>query len=156
MKLRTAVILIASAALSACVANKKPPADSTVDKATVKLAEAANSVSHSLNELARIQAVATPAVREAAEVPQTLELTNRASVDWSGPIGPLVERIAHVSNYKVRVLGTEPAIPVLVSINAHDARLADILRDASFQAGHKAEIRVFAKVKTIELRYAKV
>jgi len=155
MKLKTAVILLASVFLSACVANKKPPMNAPVDKATIKLAEAAESVSQSLAELARIQVVATPAIRQPADVPATLELTNRASIDWSGPIGPLVERIAHVSSYKLRVLGNEPAIPVLVSMNAHNARLGDILRDASFQAGTKAEIRVFPAVKTIELRYAK-
>ncbi|MCL5261667.1 MAG: DotD/TraH family lipoprotein, partial [Gammaproteobacteria bacterium] len=78
-----------------------------------------------------------------------------ASIDWSGPVGPLVKKIATASNYKLRVLGTPPAIPILVSISAKDTPLADILRDATFQCGNKANIVVYPASRTIELRYVK-
>lgn len=155
MKCKSVGILTLSLLLGACAANKQAPVAAPIDPATIKLAEAADSVSESLLELAKIQEVALPPKRKILDYPPTLELTNRASVDWSGPIGPLVDRIAHVAHYRMRVLGNPPAIPVLVSISAHNARLGDILRDADFQVGKRADISIIPKSKTIELRYAK-
>lgn len=78
-----------------------------------------------------------------------------ASIDWSGPIGALVEHIAKAGNYKYRTLGTEPTIPVIITLNSKDKSLALILRDVHYQANGKAQIRVYKKKKVIELRYAR-
>jgi defect in organelle trafficking protein DotD len=77
----------------------------------------------------------------------------RASLDWSGPIEPLLERIANMSSYRVKVLGPIPPIPVIVTIAAKDRVVADILKDAGLQAGKRANIVVYPKHKVIELRY---
>ena len=33
------------------------------------------------------------------------------SIDWSGPIEPLLRQIAHASDYRLRVLGTRSGYP---------------------------------------------
>ena len=38
-----------------------------------------------------------------------------ADIDWVGPLGPLVNRLGEMSNYRVKFLGMPPAIPIVVS-----------------------------------------
>jgi defect in organelle trafficking protein DotD len=124
--------------------------------AEVKLALAADSVSKSLEQLAEIEKATHPQVKMQSPMdPQMIGMSQVASIEWSGPVEPLVKRAAKIAHYKVRTLGPNPAIPVLVSISAKDTPLADILRDANFQCGSKASIVVYPASKVIELRYAK-
>ncbi|MBS0358304.1 MAG: type IVB secretion system lipoprotein DotD [Proteobacteria bacterium] len=132
----------------------KPPTIPLADHASVKLAESANSVSDSLSELARVEAASTPASKKKLPDPQTFGMSEVASIDWSGPIQPIVQKIAHASRYKLRTIGKEPAIPVIITISAKDLPLGTILRDIAFQAGKKANIFVYPRTRTIELRYA--
>lgn len=135
---------------------KKPPYNAPSDDASIKLAEAANSVSDSMLEMARIEKVITPPLRDnVLTIPNAFNLQTRASVDWSGPIEELTQRIASAAHFRLRVLGREPAIPVLVNISLKDESLAEILRDIDYQAGKKAFIHVYPKHQVVELRYAK-
>ncbi len=126
------------------------------DEASMQLAEAATSISQSLTELQGIQKAATPAKANKALVdPQSFALTELVSVDWSGPVAALLQKVADASHYRLRILGTQPAIPVLVSITAKNTPLADIVRDVDFQCGKQANIAVYPSSRIIELRYAK-
>lgn len=151
------VVLLAGCAGAPSPTFKKPPANSPSDDASMRLVEAASSVSNSLDELAKIEAASTPPGVNGKPLPdaQSYALQSKASVDWSGPIEPLLERIAKISGYHVRVLGKAPAIPVLVSLSAKNITLSDMLRNAALQAGKKADILVYANSHVIELRYAK-
>ncbi|CAN5246501.1 type IVB secretion system lipoprotein DotD [soil metagenome] len=151
---RTLTILALSMALllTACKAVVLPPVPVS-DDASIKLAEAATSIDSSMLELEAIRKSQVPKYKKRLPDPATYCMTNIASVDWTGPIGPLVDRLAAASGYRVRVLGKPPAIPVLVNVTARDIPLAEILRDADFQAAAKAQIVVYASRKTIELRY---
>ncbi|HVT61926.1 MAG TPA: DotD/TraH family lipoprotein, partial [Legionellaceae bacterium] len=82
------------------------------------------------------------------------KLQTHASVDWSGPIGELTERVAKAAHYHFRILGQEPALPILVSVRLKDTSLGEILRNLDYQAGNKASIHVYPSTNTIELRYA--
>ena len=65
---------------------KKPPVNNPSDDATIKLAEAAVSVSDSMLEMARIEKVITPPHKDnILTIPNAYNLQARASVDWSGP-----------------------------------------------------------------------
>jgi defect-in-organelle-trafficking protein DotD len=75
------------------------------------------------------------------------------SVDWTGPIEPLVLKLATAANYKFRAVGKNPAIPVLIAVYASNMPLADVLRDANLQAGRKADIVVYPAQRVIELHY---
>jgi len=155
MKYSFALVAISLCLLCGCaphVAVRQPPADG----ATIKLAEAADSVSHSLIELAEIEAKATPPFPgKTLPDPNTFGMEAIASVDWAGPIEPLLAKIALASHYRLKTIGKPPALPILVSIDAREAQIGTILRDADFQAGKKAHVVVKPKAKLIELQYAK-
>lgn len=154
------MVFFASALLTGCASThtfKKPPVNNPSDDATIKLAEAAVSVSDSMLEMARVEKVILPPKRDnVITIPNAYNLQARASVDWSGPIEELTARIAKASNYKLRVLGRKPAVPVLISMSSKDQSLAEILRDIDYQAGMKANIHVYPNTQVVELRYAKV
>ena len=65
----------------------------------------------------------------------------------------MIDKIASMTNYRVKVLGNEPPIPILVSISAKKTVIADILQNASLQAGKRAHILVFPESRLIEVRY---
>jgi defect in organelle trafficking protein DotD len=78
---------------------------------------------------------------------------HRATLDWSGPIEPLLHRVAHMSRYNVKILGPSPAVPVVVTLMAENRKIADILKDAGLQAGKRANLVVYPSSRIIELRY---
>ena len=124
--------------------------------AEARLAEAAESISRSLATLAAIEKAAQPKAKLAPpNNSEYLGLDQLTSIDWSGPVEPLVKRLATVSKYQLKVLGTAPSIPILISIHAKDSSTADVLRDINFQCGTRANIAVYGAQKVIELRYMK-
>ncbi|QLH43945.1 MAG: type IVB secretion system lipoprotein DotD [Coxiellaceae bacterium] len=148
--------LITSALLLAGCATtpQKPPTANADDMAQIKLAEAAVSVSKSLQELAKIEMATHPAAKiPPAPNPYSIGMAQLASVNWNGPVEPLVRKIAQASGYKVRVIGKTPAIPPLIYVNAQNTPLAEILRDASFQVEKKAIIALYPRSRVIEIRY---
>ena len=109
-----------------------------------------------MRQLAEIEQATHPQAKlPTPPAPESIGMGQIASIEWNGPVGPLVEKIAEASGYKVRTLGTPPPIPALVSISAKDTPLADILRDAGFQCGNKTNIVVYPAKKIVELRYNK-
>lgn len=154
------MLFIASLLLVSCKSTglfKKPPVNNPSDDATIKLAEAAVSVSDSMHEMARIEKVVVPPHKDnTLTIPNAYNLQARASVDWSGPIEELTYRIAKAAHFKVRVLGTVPSIPILISLTSKDQSLAEILRNIDYQAGVKASIHVYPNSQVVELRYAKI
>lgn len=165
MNKKRLMLFFATILLAGCVGTaykngttyKKPPYNRPSDDASIKLAEAANSVSDSMLQMARIEKVITPPTKDnTLTIPNAYNLQVRASVDWAGPIAELCSRIAKAAHFRMRVLGKEPAVPVLISLNVQDESLAEILRDIDYQAGKKAYIHVYPNSQVIELRYAKI
>lgn len=152
------LITLGSMLLISCAATfKKPPVNNPSDDATIKLAEAAVSVSDSMLEMAKVEKVITPPTKDnTLTIPNAYNLQARASVDWSGPIEELTNRVASAAHYKLRILGKAPSIPVLISLSTKDESLAEILRDIDYQAGRKADIHVYPNSQVVELRYAKI
>ena len=144
--------------LTACIKapNMTPPQNAPSTDASIKIAEAAQSVSISLNELAAIEKATRPTFKKALVTPTIFDLQTRASIDWAGPITPLLKNVAAASHYKLSVLGNAPAIPVLINLSAKDKPIAQILRLIDYQAGQKANVKVYPERKTIELQYVKV
>ena len=135
---------------------KKPPLNGPSDDASIKLAEAATSISHSMMKMARVEKVLLPnEANNTVNIPSSYNLQTHANIDWNGPIEDLLQRIAHAAHYRLRVLGSAPAIPLLINLNSNDESLAEILRNIDYQAGNKAYIHVYPSQQVIELRYAK-
>jgi len=136
----------------------KPPLNKPSDDATIKLAEAASSVSDSMLEMAKVEKVIyRPKFKDnTLTIPNAYNLQARASVDWSGPVEELTARIAKAAHFRLRVLGKAPSIPILISLNIKDESLAEILRNIDYQTGKKAYLHVYPNSQVVELRYAKI
>lgn len=154
--LKVAIIIFICGLLGACALPQQPqPSEATYDSSSaIALAEAAGSVSQSLSGLEQNQQAANPPQAISAAPPAaTYGMQMPISIDWNGPIGPLVAKIANVASYHLKIVGTEPAIPVIVSVHAKNTQLADILRDAGFQAGNHASLVIYPSTKTVVLSY---
>lgn len=119
-----------------------------------QLTAAAQSANQSLNELSAIQMSVHPHAQLKPPInPAAAGMSQIVSLDWTGPVEDLLNQIAKVTQYKVRVLGVRPQIPVIVSINATNETIADLLRDTMFQVEKQADITIYPTQRIIELRY---
>jgi defect-in-organelle-trafficking protein DotD len=161
MKIRVPFFLLLAFLCTGCITG---PATESVQTATLpapdpaqaKLAEAASSISRSLSNLAEIeQATTPPPPSYAPPNPATYGMANLVSIDWAGPVQPLVSQIAKATGYQVRVLGNPPPVPIMVFVSVKDMQIGNVLRDVGFQTHQKASIVVFPNSRVIELRYFK-
>ena len=130
------------------------PTPSVDTNAQAQLADAANSVGGSLQQMSAIDKATHPRARMPAPAnPEAIGMAQQTSLDWNGPIQPLLEKIASASNYRLSVLGNAPPIPIIVSINETNVPLAEILRNATYQVEKQANVVVYPQTRTIELRY---
>lgn len=130
--------------------------DIQAQNANIQMAQASTTISNSLTDLGGLERASTsPLAMKRLPDPDSYNMQTLASVDWSGPVGPIVQQIASASQYHLRVLGNPPAIPVLVSVNEKNTPLGYILRDIDFQCRSKANIVVYPERRVIELRYAR-
>ncbi len=125
-------------------------APNTVDE---RLANAAGEASQALATLAAIEQARTPNADVAPVVGAPAELQRAVTVQWNGPIAPLTERLAQRAGYQFRILGVEPAVPVVVNIDARQMPVIEVLRDLGLQAGTRADIAVDAQTRVVEVRY---
>lgn len=122
------------------------------ESSNVILAQAAASVSQSLQELAKIQRSVqnVSRVREDPSL-QHLKITGRTSLDWTGPVDTLLAKIALHAKVKFVSFGNKPALPIIVSVNEKDISLANLIRNISYMVQNQALVTY--KNNTIELRY---
>jgi defect in organelle trafficking protein DotD len=155
MKTKFGLIVLVCFILCACAA-PKPPRGYNISKNEASLAEASYSVSHAIVDLAETAQAAHPLPSLAPPPsPATYGMAGLTTIDWSGPVEPLLKQMAAASNYRLRVLGTAPAIPLLVTVNAKNVMLGDVLRDVGFQCGRRGAVVIYPESRVIELRYAK-
>lgn len=153
-KIFLSLLLCATSLLfSGCVSEYQPVVTPEGDASSVKLAEAADSVNKSLETLEGIKKAEMPAYKKKLPMPYGAGLNGLVSIDWTGPIAPLVKKLAVISGYHFRQLGNAPSIPIIISLHKQDVTLASVLRDTDFQAGSKADLRIMPRSRTIELRY---
>ena len=142
--------------LAGCAQNPpgRPQVLANPDKISALLADAADRASASLETLAAIESQK----RDVAASPQISsvppELKRGITVNWIGPVGPIAEKLASRASYTYKVFGSEPASPVVVSIDAENQPLVEVLRDIGLQLGQNAELHVNAAEKIVEIRYA--
>ncbi len=124
------------------------------DSVSMMLAESADRASSALQTLAAVEQARTPATQMSpiGDVPQ--ELRRTITVNWVGPIEPIAKTLADRAGYGFLVLGSEPSVPVVVSIDAENSRVIDVLRDAGLQLGKRGDIKVDAKSRMVEIYYA--
>ena len=122
-----------------------------------QLTKSALSVEDSLRTLAATQEVyAKNAINTDILITPEGGMGALASLDWSGPIEPLLEKVGEMTRYRVKVFGPVPSVPVVVTLSARERMVADILKDAGLQAGKRANLVVYPTNRIIELRYSAV
>lgn len=125
-----------------------------VSDAEDALVAAAESIERSMRTLAEAEATQPdPLLDISPLITPEAGLGDTISLDWSGPLEPLLHKLADVSDYRLRILGNAPPIPVMVTISRDRQYVAEVLKDAGLQAGRKASIVVYPATRTIELRY---
>jgi len=143
-----------SLAIAACTPSPPPPSN-PLDSTDTSLAEASYSVSRSIVSLSETAQASHPSAKiDTPPSPASYGMAQLTSIDWSGPVEPLVKQIANAANYRVLILGTPPAIPVLVTVYDKNMMLGDILHDVGYQCGRRASIIIYPERRVIELRYA--
>lgn len=124
------------------------------DKVSAMLAESADRASNALEALAAVERAKTPtpSLSPVDNVPQ--ELARAVTVNWVGPIEPIAKTLADRAGYGFRVMGSTPAVPVVVSVDVENARVVDALRDVGLQLGMRGDVKVDARSRMVEIHYA--
>jgi defect-in-organelle-trafficking protein DotD len=125
------------------------------DTHTIALDEASYAISHALVDLSATAQAAHPRKITPPTDPALYGMGMLSSIEWSGPVEPIVKQIAKAANYRVTVLGNEPKIPIIVTVNAENELMGDILRNIGYQCNRRATILLFPQRHVLELRYAK-
>lgn len=149
--------LMSALLLGACASDtldKAKPAQNEGDSSQITLAEAASSVSQSLVNLAATeQAAYRPVTAHPSPDPVSYGMGGKTSIDWSGPVEPVVKQISDATSYQLKIIGKNPAIPIIVTVNTKEEAIGNILSNIAYQCGKRADIVVYPQTHVIELRY---
>jgi defect-in-organelle-trafficking protein DotD len=158
MKLIIKTIFCAAIALSlgACVKPGNPQLVAEPDNVTLRLANAADRAANALDTLASIEQVRTPTDLPPLAEGAPAELRRSITVNWIGPVEPLVKQLADRASYTLNVTGNKPETAIVVTIDVRNQPVIETLRDVGLQLGGRAELKVDANLKIVELSYGNV
>lgn len=143
--------------LSACARNlPNPQLVVEPENVTMRLAQAADRAASALDTLAAIEQVRTPTELPPLAASAPVELRRSVTVNWIGPVEPLMRQLADRASYRLIETGNAPETPLIVSVNVRNQPVIETLRDVGLQMGNRAHVRVDANQRTIELSYANV
>lgn len=128
-----------------------PPAPGPGDAVAQQLAAAAGRAEAALGRLSRIEASAMPIDWSAPPELVPAELMKPVTLDWTGPLGALTERLAAMAGYEYVVAGAAPVRPVIVDVHVVDKPLIGVFREAGYQAGTRAKVVVNAARGVVEV-----
>lgn len=118
------------------------------------ISQTAMSSSNAIQTLAEVEKASKPVInRKSAPNPVKVGMDQLVTVDWVGPVEPVLNSLAKKSHYRVNTLGQSPVVPILVNVNRQNAYLADVVQDITFQVQNHAELTLNPAEKLIELRY---
>ncbi len=123
------------------------------DTVSAMLAESADRASSALEALAAVEKARTPTTEMSPVADVPIELRRTITVNWVGPIEPIAKTLSDRAGYSFLVLGNQPSIPVVVSIDAENMRVIDVLRDIGLQLGMRGDVKVDAKSRAVEIYY---
>ena len=126
------------------------------DIVSVKLAQAADKASKSLDVIANIEQQKNPSASplDVDYVNASPSVLQPISLRWSGPIEQVARTLAERAGMRFRVLGRQPEVPLVVNIDAYQQPILHILRDVGLQAGSRADLSVNQNEGVVEVRYA--
>ena len=152
-----AVLALAACAPGSSLSTKyNPQIVASPDKASMLLAEAADRASVALETLAAVEQSRSPGIAVAPIADAPAELRRAMTVNWVGPVEPIGKTLADRAGYGFSVIGDPPPVPVVVSVDVENKPVIDILRSIGLQLGQRADVKVDAARKLVEIHYAPV
>lgn len=150
---------LAGAGLTACGGNDygigsgNPQVAAMPDKVSLMLADAADRSSTALQTLASIEQHRTPHVAMAPIENAPPALMRAMTLNWTGPVEPVLKTLADRAGYGFQVLGSAPPVPVVVAVNAENKPVVEIMRSIGLQLGARANVRVDGATQMVEIHY---
>ncbi len=151
--------IISAALFSGCASNAAFDKSSS-DPAMLRLAQVAEDIQRSSNELAAIEAAkyrATSGVRLQeidVELLPNLEKVVSLGASWNGPMDKLLNKLSHLAGLNApRYLNVKPSGDVIVNVNTDYRRIIDILEDVGSQSGQRAVITLKARERVLIVEY---
>lgn len=126
------------------------------DSVSAMLADAADRASTALETLAAVEYARSPGVPVSTIDDAPIELRRSITVNWVGPVEPITKTLADRAGYNFMVIGNPPPVPTVVSIDVQNRPIVEVLRDIGLQLGLRANLRVDANRRTVEIHYAPV
>jgi defect-in-organelle-trafficking protein DotD len=157
--LRAFLLLSLFLALPACSKGKpklinNPQLVASPDRVDAMIADAADRAAVALETMAAVDVNYAPAVSVAPIPNAPTELNRALTLEWVGPVEPLIKSLADQAGYRFEVLGNAPASPVVVSVNVENTPLIEIMRSVGLQLGTRADVRVDSDARVVEVQYA--
>jgi defect in organelle trafficking protein DotD len=123
------------------------------DSVSAMLADAADRASTALETLAAVEQFRTPGASTAPAGNAPPELRRAITVNWIGPVEPVTKTLADRAGYSFVTVGAAPPVPLVISIDAENKPVIDVLRDIGLQLGSRADIKVDGNRRVVELNY---
>lgn len=149
-----AILLSACGRSSVSFSGGNPQLVADPDNVSAMLADAADRAANSLEKLAAVEYAKSPGVAVASVADAPIELRRAITVNWVGPVEPILETLANRSSYSFMVVGAPPPIPIVVSIDAENQPVIEVLRDVGLQMGLRADVKVDAQRRVVEVHYS--
>ncbi|MCB1532118.1 MAG: DotD/TraH family lipoprotein [Alphaproteobacteria bacterium] len=154
-------LLIASMCIlltSACTTGKdfsdaSPQLVAAPDNVSAMLADAADRASKALETLAAVEYSKTPTSSISPVSNAPIELRRAVTVNWIGPVETITKTLADRAGYNFLVIGTAPPVPVVISVDAENLPVIDVLRDVGLQLGGRGDIKVDSAQRVVEIYY---
>lgn len=158
-KMHVAQLLLAGALLSACASGKIEEEAPPIEDIDNIIAEAVDTSASANRAIAQVEVATSAPMRAGPQpsVPPTVVLPPEAvqpvTLDWQGPIEPLVRDLAARAGYSFRTTGQAPANMKMVSVVANEEPLFGVIRRAGAMAHGYADIVLNPASRAIEIRY---
>lgn len=133
--------------------NKNPQLVAEPDKVSAMLANAADKASNALEQLAAVETSRSPhiSVNPIGDAPSPLR--RAVTVQWIGPVEPIAEKLAERASYNFEVIGRPPSVPVVITLDANNRPVIEVLRDIGLQLGMRGDVRVDESRSVVEIHY---
>lgn len=157
--------LAAVVVLGGCMQHKDktPPApdwDAAKQRAiTDRIAKSAERATDAVETLVMIERTrAEPLASVVSEKLHALpaEMSEKTTVDWSGPGVGLVKELAREIGYSFITSGNAPPVEPMISLRQNQIPMAKVLENVGVQISPRADVIVDPNARRIEYRYADV
>lgn len=144
--------LVSVAIISGCASERKVVNVAPPDPALKLVADATREMTAQLKILSAIEQESRGVYPILESGPSTGPLAQPVTLKWSGEASRALQGIANKAGYSMRIVGKPPASPLIVTIDAVNRRLFDVVQDIGHQVGENG-VQIDEMSKSITLAY---